>query len=285
MAAARYIDYDPATGKFTVSPEQATVLLDTRSPYDMGGAFLYSQASIRQVPALMEAFRNGGGVPFGDFGPEIVEAIEGLFQAGYETAVAAAWIPAVPGLHERLSNGATVAEVGCGAGQCLVPVAKAYPNSRFVGFDIDGPSLERARKKASAAGVAGCATFEAVPAEELPADARFDLVMAFNCIHDMSDPRGALRGVRGALAEDGVFLWSEANASDQLEDNLTPMGRTLYGASTMHCMTVSLADGGEGLGTVVGPDQARALGEEAGFTRFERLPVEHPYHQVFVLQR
>lgn len=285
MAAAGYLDYDPANAAFRLSPEQAMVLANEDNTFFGAGAFQYAVACYRQIPKLSEAFRNGGGVPFSDYGMDIVQAIERLFQAGYEAWVSAQWIPAVPGLDERLRAGGEAAEVGCGAGQCLIPVALAYANSRFTGFDVDSVSLERAREKAARAKASERIAFEQVAAENLPYRERFDLVMAFNCIHDMAHPRRALAGIRNALKPGAVLLWSEADASDRLEDNLNPVGRTLYGASTMHCMTVSLAHDGEGLGVVVGEGRAREMALEAGFASFRRLPIDNPYHQVFEVRR
>lgn len=285
MAAAGYIDYDPANAAFRLSPEQAMVLANEDNTFFGAGAFQYAVACYRQIPKLSEAFRSGGGVPFSDYGLDIVQAIERLFQAGYETWVASQWIPAVPDIHERLKAGGEAAEAGCGAGQCLIPVALAFPKSRFVGFDVDSTSVARAREKAVRAGASDRITFEQVAAENIPYRERFDLVMAFNCIHDMAHPRRALAGIRHALKPGAMLLWSEADASDRLEDNLNPVGRTLYGASTMHCMTVSLAHGGEGLGVVVGADRAREMAMEAGFRSFRRLPIDNPYHQVFELRR
>ncbi|MGH8013615.1 MAG: methyltransferase domain-containing protein, partial [Candidatus Binataceae bacterium] len=126
---------------------------------------------------------------------------------------------------------------------------------------------------------------EQVAAEAIPERDHFDLVMAFNCIHDMANPRGALRAIHNALKPDGAMLWSEAKAADLLEDNLSSWGRSMYGASTMHCMTVSLASGGEGLGSVIGSRLAHELAREAGFTRFGALPVDNQFHQIFVLRR
>lgn len=284
MAAAGYIDYDPGSASFHLSPEQTTVLTDEASIFFGAGAFQYAVACYRQIPTLSQAFVNGGGVPFSDFGLDIVQAIERMFHAGYEACVATEWIPSVPDIHERLKAGGEAAEVGCGAGQCLIPVAQAFPNSRFIGFDLDSTSIARAQDNAARAPAASV-TFEKLAAEDIPYRDRFDLVMAFNCIHDMAFPRRALTGIRKALKPGSVLLWSEADASDRLEDNLNPFGRSLYGASTMHCMRVSLAQGGEGLGVVVGENRARALAEEAGFTSFKRLPVKNPYHQIFELRR
>jgi len=285
MAAAGYIDYDSANQNFAINPAQRTVLLDEKSPFHMTGAFQYAITCIRQLSPLTEAFRHGGGVAFADFGPEIAEAIRRMFQAGYETWVASRWIPALPEVQQCLIAGGVAAEVGCGSGQCLIPVAKAFPNSRFTGYDVDPGSIALARERAIREGLAERVSFEEVPAENIPHADRFDLVMAFNCIHDMANPRGALRAIRSALKPTGVMMWSEAKASDRLEENLSTWGRSLYAASTMHCMTVSLAHNGEGLGSVIGEGLARKLASEAGFSSFAILPVDNPFHQIFVLRR
>jgi len=285
MTASGYLDYNANDETFRLNPEQALVLAHEDNTFFMGGSFQYAVACYRQLPQLMDSFQHGGGVPFSDFGSDIVEAIERLFHAGYERWVAQQWIPAVPDIHQRLMDGGEVAEVGCGAGQCLIPVAIAYPNSIFFGYDVDQLSIERGRDKAGRAGISNRATFERIAAEELPYVDRFDLVTAFNCIHDMAHPRSALAAIRRIVKPTGAFLWSEAHAGDRLEENLNPQGRTMYAASTMHCMTVSLAQGGEGLGSVIGENKARGLAREAGFTRFDRLPVKNPVHQIFVLRR
>lgn len=285
MAAAGYIEYHPADGTFRMNREQAMVLAREDNTFFTAGAFQYAVTCYRQIGKLMDAFRSGGGVPFSDFGPEIVEAIERLFHAGYEAWVAEQWLPAVLGLEAKLQVGIEVAEVGCGAGQCIVPVAAAYPNSRFTGYDVDADSIARALTKAARAGVSNRLVFEQVAAESIPGADRFDLVLAFNCIHDMAHPRAALASIRRALKPGGVFLWSEADAADRLEENLNAVGRTMYGASTMHCLTVSLAHRGEGLGSVIGEKLGRELGQEAGFSNFERLAVKNPYHQIFVLRK
>jgi 2-polyprenyl-3-methyl-5-hydroxy-6-metoxy-1,4-benzoquinol methylase len=285
MAASGYLEYDPHTTSFSLTPEQATVLAREDNTFFMGGAFQYAVACYRQIPKLIRSFECGGGVPFTDFGTDIVEAIERLFHAGYEAWVAQEWIPAVADVHRKLLEGGLVAEIGCGAGQCLIPVARAFPNSRFWGYDLDLTSIERARRKAAEAGLGDRVAFERTAAEELSFADRFDLVMAFNCIHDMARPRAVLSAVKRMLKPAGVFLWSEARASDRLEENLTLQGRTMYAASTMHCMTVSLAQGGEGLGSVIGENQAATMAWEAGFSHFERLPIKNPVHQIFCLRK
>ncbi|HJU28390.1 MAG TPA: class I SAM-dependent methyltransferase [Candidatus Binataceae bacterium] len=285
MAASGYLDYNAAEQTFHLSPEQAMVLARDDNTFYMGGAFQYAVACYRQISKLMDSFQHGGGVPFSDFGSDIVEAIERLFHSGYETWVAREWIPAATDVHDRLAAGGDAAEVGCGAGQCIIPVAQAYPNSRFFGYDVDQTSIERARRKAAAAGVADRVVFERIAAERLPFEGRFDLVMAFNCIHDMAHPRQVLAAIRRILKPGAAALWSEARAGDRLEDNLNTQARTMYASSTMHCMTVSLAQGGEGLGSVIGEAKARAMALEAGFSRFELLPVKNPIHQIFLMRK
>jgi SAM-dependent methyltransferase len=285
LVASGYLSYDPQTGAFRMTAEQAAVLTESESPFYFAGSYLYAQACVRQLPALMDAFREGGGVSFAEFGPEISEAIEKLFANGYRDAVASQWVPAVPGLAERLSRGGQVAEVGCGGGRALLALAAAFPGSTFAGYDLDDTSLERARASARELKLHDRVRFERRRAEDLPASVGFDLIMAFNCIHDMTQPVDALRGVRNALADDGCFLWSEARASDRLEENVGPFRRNLYAASCMHCMTVALTDGGVGLGTVVGESTVRRLASAAGFSACEPLSVEHPYHRLYLLRK
>jgi Putative methyltransferase len=165
MAASGYLDYDPADGAFRLNPEQAMVLARENNTFFMGGTFQYAVACYRQLAKLMDSFEHGGGVPFTDFGGDIIEAIERLFHAGYETWVAQEWIPAVPDTHQRLIAGGAAAEIGCGAGQCLIPVASAYPNSRFFGYDMDQASIDRAVRKAAQAGVAARVAFERIAAD------------------------------------------------------------------------------------------------------------------------
>jgi SAM-dependent methyltransferase len=285
LVASGYLTYAADVRTFRMSAEQAAVLADSESPFYFAGSYLYAQACVRQLPALMNCFREGGGVSFPEFGPEISEAIEKLFANGYRDAVASQWVPRVPGLPERLLRGARVAEVGCGGGRALLSVARAFPASTCVGFDLDQTSLARARASAEEFKLTDRVRFERHPAEALPVTAGFDLVMAFNCIHDMGQPVAALRGIRGALADDGWLLWSEARASDRLEDNISAFGRNLYAASCMHCMTVALTDGGVGLGTVIGESTVRRLASEAGFSDCRSLDVEHPYHRLYLLAR
>ncbi len=283
MVAAEYLEFDEASGKYFMTDEQAFVLANEDSPMFVGGGLHFTTPSLWNVPRIMEAFRKGGGIPYSEIGEEIPLAIERFFGPGYRNFLAQEWLVAVPGLKSRLEKGATVGDVGCGAGQSTVAMAKAFPKSRVVGIDYHVPSIERARQFAASQGLTNV-EFVQGPAEKIPNDRRYDLVCSFDCIHDMVDPRGTLKAIRNVLAPDGVYVWSEPNASAHAHENRNPIGRTFHAISPLHCMTVSLAFDGEGLGTVIGEEGARALAHEAGFTRFEKLPIQNPFNQFFALQ-
>ena len=285
MAASGYLDFNARDETFRLNPEQALVLAHEDSTFFMGGGFQYAVACYGQLPKLMDSFQHGGGVPFSDFGSDIVEAIERLFSRrvrnlggpGVDSA-GARYSLATDGWGRSRGNrlwSRTVPRPGCDGGS----------DSRFFVYHVDRFSIERAREKAMRAGISNRVTFERIAAEELPYADRFDLVTAFNCIHDMAQPRSALAALRRIVKPAGACLWSEAHAGDRLEENLNPQGRTMYAASTMHCMTVSLAQGGEGLGSLIGESKARGIAHEAGFTQFEKLLVKNPIHQIFVLRR
>jgi 2-polyprenyl-3-methyl-5-hydroxy-6-metoxy-1,4-benzoquinol methylase len=284
MVACEYLDYDPSSERYVMTTEQEFVLANEDSPMFVGGAFHFTAPSILNTPRIMEAFKKGGGIPYSEIGEEIPWAIERFFRPGYINFLAREWLAAVPGLIPRLEQGVTVADVGCGGGQSTVTLARAFPNSSIVGIDYHEPSIQRARELAAEQG-AGNVEFVAAPADKLPGDRKYDLICSFDCIHDMVDPLATLKAIREALAPDGVYLWSEPNTSDQAHENRNPVGRTFHAISPLHCMTVSLAYNGAGLGTVIGEAGARRLAEQAGFTSFERLPIENPFNQFFALGR
>lgn len=282
MVAAEYLEYDPSTDKYVMTEEQAFVLANEDSPMFVGGGFHFTTPSLQNVPKIMEAFRHGGGISYSEIGEEIPAAIERFFGPGYRNLLAKEWLAAVPGLTAKLEKGASVADVGCGCGQSSVAIAKAFPKSRVLAIDYHAPSIERARKLAMENHVDNVQFIQA-PADQLPCDRKYDLVCSFDCIHDMVNPRATLRAIRGALAPKGVYIWSEPNASDKAHLNRNPIGRTFHAISPLHCMTVSLAHDGEGLGTVIGEEGARALAREAGFSHFEKLPIQNPLNQFFAL--
>ncbi|MGH9728391.1 MAG: methyltransferase domain-containing protein [Candidatus Acidiferrales bacterium] len=284
MVASEYVDYDPATEKYSMTEEQAFVLANEDSPLFVGGVFHFSAPSIRNVDRIAEAFKKGGGIPYNEIGDEIPHAIERLFRPGYLNFLAKDWLGAVPGLVARLEKGASIADLGCGRGQSSVAMGKGYPKSKVLGIDYHEPSIESARKLAAKQGLTNVEFLQA-GAHEIPKGRKFDLICSFDCIHDMVDPKATLQAIRSALADDGVYVWSEPNASAHAHENRNPVGKMFHAISPLHCMTVSLAYNGAGLGTVIGEEGARALAKEAGFSRFEKLPIQHPLNQFFALGR
>jgi 2-polyprenyl-3-methyl-5-hydroxy-6-metoxy-1,4-benzoquinol methylase len=284
MVAAEYLDYNPITRQFWMTEEQAFVLAEENSPMFCGGGFQFTTPSLYNTPRILEAFRNGGGVSYDEIGDEIPCAIERFFRPGYVNFLASQWIPAVPGLVEKLKAGGRVADVGCGRGQSTVNMAKAFRRSLFVGVDYHEESIAAARKLADKEGVDNVA-FVRASAEQTPNGTPYDLVTTFDCIHDMVDPDATIARIREVLADDGVWLWSEPNASHEPHENRNPVGRVFQSVSPMHCMTVSLAHGGAGLGTVIGEQGARELAERGGFGRFERLEIDNPFNQFFAVRK
>jgi 2-polyprenyl-3-methyl-5-hydroxy-6-metoxy-1,4-benzoquinol methylase len=284
MVAAEYLDYEPASDRYVMTPEQAYVLADDSSPMSAGGPLQFTAPTVANTDRLVRCFREGGGIAYSEIGGEVPEGIARFFGPGYVNFLVQAWLPTVPGLTERLKAGIDVADVGCGFGLSTRTMAAAFPASRFLGIDYHGGSIERARREAAEHGL-GNVEWRAEPAHELPRDRRFGLVCAFDCIHDMVDPRGTLRAIRAALGDDGVFLWSEPNASDNPLENRNPVGKAFQCVSPLHCMTVSLAHRGEGLGTVIGERGVRALARETGFSRVEKLPIQSPFNQFFALHK
>lgn len=284
MVAAEYLEYDPASDKYHMTEEQAFVLANEDSPLFVGGALQVAPPSIRNVNRIAEAFRKGGGIPYSEIGDEVPCAIERMFRPGYLNFLAKDWLGAVPGLRERLERGAQIADIGCGRGQSTVTMGKSFPKSHALGIDYHGPSIEAARKLAANQGVRNVDFLQA-PADQIPNGRKYDLICSFDCIHDMVDPKATLKAIRNALADDGVYMWSEPNAAANALENRNPIGRMFHAISPLHCMTVSLAYNGAGLGTVIGESGARALAKEAGFSAFEKLPIQHPLNQFFALQK
>jgi SAM-dependent methyltransferase len=284
MVAAEYIDYDAQSGTFVMTPEQAFVLADDDSPMSAGGALQFTTPTVMNTPRILEAFRSGGGVAYAEMGDDVTEGIARFFGPGYTNFLVGQWLAAVPGLTERLSRGIYVADVGCGHGVSTVTMAAAFPRSRFLGIDADAGSIERARRLAAERELRNV-HWMAAPAQHLAPVPTHDLICTFDCIHDMAEPRATLRAIHDALAEDGVYLWSEPNASDQPLENRNPIGKAFASVSPLHCMTVSLAHGGEGLGTTIGERGVRALATEAGFSAVERVEIENPFNQFFALRK
>jgi 2-polyprenyl-3-methyl-5-hydroxy-6-metoxy-1,4-benzoquinol methylase len=269
QAAGGYVLYDPATARYTLPPEQAHALANEDSDCFLTGNFQAAADVWAAIPKMIANFRSGHGMDWGEHTPDLFEGTERCFKPSYLGNLVSRWIPALDGVEAKLQTGATVADVGCGHGVSTIVMARAYPKSQFVGFDYHAPSIEVARQRAKEAGVADHLRFEVGSSTDYPGK-NYALVATFDCLHDMGDPLGAARHVLETLDRDGAWMIVEPFAHDRVEDNLNPLGRIFYGASTMVCVPASLAHHGPALGAQAGEARLRAIVTKAGFTRFRR---------------
>lgn len=279
QASSGYVNYDPASGRYSLTPEQAMALTDEDSPFYVGGGFHVIKAMTNATPRIEECFKNGGGILWGDHDPDLFVGTERFFRPGYAAHLIATWIPSLTGVEEKLQAGGKVADIGCGHGSSTIIMAKAYPNSRFWGFDNHEKSIETARQRAEAAGVSDRVTFEVANASELP-DQQFDMVAFFDCLHDMGDPLGACKRAAEVLAPDGSALIVEPMAGNTVEENFNIIGRTFSGASTLCCTANSLALDGPALGAVAPESAIREVVLAGGFKEFRRA-TETPFNRIF----
>jgi SAM-dependent methyltransferase len=282
QAAGGYVEFDPQTERYSLSEEQSLALADENSPAFLPGAFQLASAAIKAEPKIAEAFRTGAGVGWHEHDPELFCGTERFFRPGYAANLVGAWIPALDGVEEKLKRGALVADVGCGHGASTALMAKAYPNSRFIGFDYHEPSIRRAREAAKEAGVEDRVSFEVAKAKEYPValGKNYDFVAFFDCLHDMGDPVGAAAHVLETLDADGTWMIVEPMAGDKVEQNLNPVGRVFYSASTLICTPASLSqEVGLALGAQAGEARLREVVTKGGFTRFRRA-AETPFNIV-----
>jgi SAM-dependent methyltransferase len=279
QAASGYVEYDSPTSTYTLPPEQAFALADESSPAYLPGAFRIAAALFRDEPKLIESFRTGSGLGWHQHDTDLFVGTEKFFRPNYAANLVSSWLPALDGVVEKLEAGAKVADVGCGHGASTIIMAKAYPNSTFIGYDYHRESIEQARKIAEREGVGDRVTFEVASAKEYPGTA-FDLVAFFDCLHDMGDPVGAATHVRQSLKADGTWLIVEPQANDNVQDNLNPVGRIFYSASTMICVPSSLAqEVGTALGAQAGEERLGETVTKGGFTHFRRA-TETPFNLV-----
>jgi SAM-dependent methyltransferase len=274
QAACGYVEYDAASGKYSLGEEQALCLANPNGPVDLPGAYAVVEDLFHIKRRALENFRTGAGMEWGEHHPCLFHGTERFFRAGYNANLLSAWIPALDGVAEKLSSGARAADIGCGHGASTILMAKAFPNSQFVGVDYHEESVHIARDRAAQAGVRN-ARFEV--ADAVSYDLKdLDFVAFFDCLHDMADPAGAARHAREALRSDGVCMLVEPIAGDRVEDNLNPVGRVYYGASSLICVPVSLARKGPALGAQAGERRLRSVVvEQGGFTRFRRAAETH----------
>jgi 2-polyprenyl-3-methyl-5-hydroxy-6-metoxy-1,4-benzoquinol methylase len=280
QAASGYADYDPGSETFWLTEEQAFALTSPDNPLFAPGGLQLAASTIADVDLIAEAFRTGSGVSWGDHDHNLFEGTDRFFRPNYIGNLVDAWLPSLDGVVDELETGARVADVGCGYGSSTILMAKAFPNATFVGSDVHAPSIEAARKAAAEAGVGDRCTFE-VAAADTYSGSGYDLVTFFDCLHDMGDPVGVAAYVRSTLADNGTWLLVEPNAGDTLEDNLNPVGRIFYSASTMICVPSSRSqEVGLALGAQAGEASTREVTEHAGFTRFRRA-AESPFNAVY----
>jgi len=282
QAASGYVNYD-GDGRYHLEPEQAVALTDESSPACVLGGYEILLAMTAVVPRLMEAFRTGEGIGWGEQDPRLFHGTARFFRPGYEASLVQEWLPALDGMVARLEAGAKVADIGCGFGHSTMIMAAAFPNSRFTGFDAHGPSVEAAEKATAGRGLADRLSFEVATAKTFTGIG-YDLICYFDCLHDMGDPVGALAYARKALSADGMVMLVEPYGSDDVADNLNAVGRMFYSASTMICTPASKSEEvGLALGAQAGPARTREVAEQAGFTRF-RQAAATPFNLIYELR-
>ena len=280
QAAGGYITYDSQAGKFSLSEEQAFTLANEESPAYLPGAFELALGSLAAVPRIAEAFRTGAGMGWHEHVDGVFHGCEKFFRPSYAANLVTSWIPSLQGVKEKLEAGARVADVGCGKGASTLLMAKAFPKSRFFGFDYHDKSIEAARESAKRNAIADRVTFEVAKAKEFPGK-DYDFVAVFDCLHDMGDPIGAAAHVRQSLAKDGTWMIVEPFANDQLKDNLNPVGRVYYSFSTLLCTPCSRSqEVALCLGAQAGESRIRDVVTSAGFKRFRRA-AETPFNMVY----
>lgn len=280
QAASGYVHYQPSGELFSLDEEQTLALAMEGSPAFIPGAFQIAVAQFKAIPKIVDAFRTGRGLGWHEHDVALFHGTERFFRPGYAANLVSSWIPALEGVEDKLQRGASVADVGCGHGASTLIMADAYPRSTFVGFDYHEPSIAYAREAAVSAGVVDRVRFEVATAKDF-APANYDLVSVFDCLHDMGDPVGAAAHVKSTLAEDGCWMIVEPFANDRLEDNLNPVGRVFYSASTFICTPASRSqEVGMCLGAQSGESRIRDVVIAGGFAHFRRA-AQTPFNLIY----
>jgi SAM-dependent methyltransferase len=290
MACAGYVEYDPASARFTLPPEHVPVLAQEDGPVFFGGMLQMFPGSVGVLDQVAQSFQEGGGVPQSAYGDHFWCGLERLTGGWFENLLLQQWIPAMPEVQDKLQNGAAMAhltalaDLGSGNGRALIKLAQSFPTSRYVGYDIYEPAVVRSKANATDAKVTDRVSFKQLDVVKgLPE--QYDVITTFDVIHDMANPRGALRAIREGLEPDGTYVMLEINSSDKLEENIGPLHAMFYSVSVMYCMTSSLAQGGEGLGTCGLPEpKVREFCKDAGFSSIRRLPLEDPFSVLYEIK-
>ena len=280
QAAGGIVRYDAATGRYTLPEEQAFALSDENSPAYIAGGYQILAGLFKDEEKILNAFRTGKGLGWGDHHHYLFQGTERFFKPNYVTNLTTSWIPALEGVEAKLKRGgARVADVGCGHGASTFVMAKAYPNSKIVGYDYHKPSIEWARKQAETEGLKNI-TFEVAGSTDYPGD-DYDMVAFFDCYHDMGNPSGAAKHVLQSLKKkNGTWMLVEPFANDKVEDNLNPLGRVFYSASTLVCVPASLNENGPALGAQAGEARTKEIVMSAGFSNFRRA-TQTPFNLVY----
>lgn len=284
LASAGYLEYDPTSERFYMPPEHMPVLAQEGGPLFLGGGFQQLLGLIGPIDALAEAFRSGQGIPESAYPPDMRLGMERTSATWIDHALVQQWVASVPGLSETLSRGARAADLGCGSGRALIALARAFPSSRFDGYDLDDAAIGRAHANAMRADVAS--RVELIQHDVLNGLTNtYDLVIMLDALHDFTDPARVLDVIRAALRPGGVLLLVEIQASERVEENRGPIGSLMYGTSVLYCLPTSRTHGGMGLGTMGLPEsRIRALCREAGFGSVERVQIQNPVNALYLVR-
>jgi ubiquinone/menaquinone biosynthesis C-methylase UbiE len=281
MTAAGWLEHDEGAGTFTLPAEHGFLLASEGTDHYMGGLFLAGPSLLSQAPKVARAFREGGGVHFNAYDDDWIEALDLMNGGAYQHRLASYWIKQLPDIEERLAAGGRALDIGCGVGKVSLSLAEAFPEAQITAFDPDTNSVALAREAALKAGAEHVEFVEGVITDIAP-EPVFDFAGMFDCLHDLAEPEATLADIRARIAPGGVLMVMEPLAADRLADNSNPLGTVYYGFSLFHCMTQSLAQGGPGLGTCMGPEKAMSLLSGAGFSDVELLPIKSQTNMFFV---
>jgi ubiquinone/menaquinone biosynthesis C-methylase UbiE len=280
MTAAGWLEHDEEVGKFTMPAEHGFLLASEGTDHYMGGLFLAGPSLLSQAPQVARAFREGGGVQFDAFDHDWIEALDLMNGGAYQHRLTSYWMKQLPDIEERLTAGGRALDVGCCVGKVSFALAEAYPKARITGFDPDGNSIALAREADANAGVDQVEFVEGV-ITDLSLEPTFDFAGMFDCLHDLAEPEATLAEIKARIAPGGALMVMEPRAADRLSENSNPLGTVYYGFSLFHCMTQSLAQGGPGLGTCMGPEKAMSLLRDAGFSDVRELPIKSQTNMFF----